>query len=206
MSFKRKDLVFGATSKRMETQHLELVNSDLKKKQDKINNLQEETKKIKDDARWGDRWDKLEAMEEIARTKSTAKNAQKALKTLGDSPFFSRLDFQEGGSRKDICYISKGNITDLLTSQDNVNYVNWRAPIASLYYKFNGRPMRNVSYNAPRGKIDGDIALVARMKIKDRDLKELFISSNGMVTLSGDYDPSKDFSNVQKNNRGRSSG
>ena len=63
MSFKRKDLVFGATSKRMETQHLELVNSDLKKKQDKINNLQEETKKIKDDARWGDRWDKLEAME-----------------------------------------------------------------------------------------------------------------------------------------------
>ena len=198
MSFKRKDLVFGATSKRMETQHLELVNSDLKKKQDRINNLQEETKKIKDDARWGDRWDKLEAMEEIARTKSTAKNAQKALKTLGDSPFFSRLDFQEGGSRKDICYISKGNITDLLTSQDNVNYVNWRAPIASLYYKFNGRPMRNVSYNAPRGKIDGDIALVARMKIKDKDLKELFISSNGMVTLSGDYDPSKDFSNVQK--------
>ena len=191
MAFKRKDLVFGATSKRMETQHLELVSDDFDKKKSKINNLAEETKKIKDDAKWGDRWDKLEAMEEISRAKSSAKNIKSALKTLDESPFFSRLDFQEGSSRKDICYISKGNISDILTSQDDVNYVNWRAPIASLYYKFNGRPMRNVSYEAPRGKIDGDIALVARMKIKNMELKELFISSNGMVTLDGNYDPSK---------------
>ena len=198
MAFKRKDLVFGATSKRMETQHLELVSDDFDKKKSKINNLAEETKKIKDDAKWGDRWDKLEAMEEISRAKSSAKSIKSALKTLDESPFFSRLDFQEGSSRKDICYISKGNISDILTSQDDVNYVNWRAPIASLYYKFNGRPMRNVSYEAPRGKIDGDIALVARMKIKNMELKELFISSNGMVTLDGNYDPSKDFSNVQK--------
>ena len=50
MSFKRKDLAFGATSKRMETRHLELVNDNLEKKKIKIDNLQEETKKIKDDA------------------------------------------------------------------------------------------------------------------------------------------------------------
>ena len=44
MAFKRKDLVFGATSKRMETQHLELVSDDFDKKKSKINNLAEETK------------------------------------------------------------------------------------------------------------------------------------------------------------------
>ena len=36
MAFKRKDLVFGATSKRMETQHLELVSDDFDKKKSKI--------------------------------------------------------------------------------------------------------------------------------------------------------------------------
>ena len=95
MAFKRKDLVFGATSKRMETQHLELVSDDFDKKKSKINNLAEETKKIKDDAKWGDRWDKLEVMEEISRAKSSAKSIKSALKTLDESPFFSRLDFQE---------------------------------------------------------------------------------------------------------------
>ena len=39
MAFKRKDLVFGATSKRMETQHLELVSDDFDKKKSKINNI-----------------------------------------------------------------------------------------------------------------------------------------------------------------------
>lgn len=196
--FRWRDLIFGATSRRMETQHLELVNDDLKNKKIKAENCQEEILRIKDDAKWGDRWDKLEAMEEIARAKSSAKTIKNALKTLEVSPYFSRLDFQEGSSRKDICYISKGKIGDIVNNQDNVSYVNWRAPIASLYYKFNGRPLRDVSYNAPRGRINGDIALVARMKIKNKELKDVSISSNGMVTLGRDYDPAKDFANVQK--------
>lgn len=47
MAFRRKDLVFGATSKRMETQHLGLVKDELEKKRQRVVNQQEEIKKNK---------------------------------------------------------------------------------------------------------------------------------------------------------------
>lgn len=197
-SFKRKDLVFGATSRKMEVQHLELVNNEIQNKKEKSDNSQKEILKIKESAKYGDRWDKLEAMEEISRIEHSAKYIQTALKDLKESPYFARLDFQEGSSRKDICYISKGGINSIIDNRDNVNYVNWRAPIASLYYKYNGRPIRNVSYRSPSRTINGDIAQVARIRIENKELKDFSASSNGMVTLSGDFDIVKEYSKVQK--------
>ena len=58
----------------------------------------------------------------------------KNLKMVRPSPYFARVDFVEDGSSiKDAFYLGKAMITDHETLEQVV--IDWRAPIADLYYE-----------------------------------------------------------------------
>ncbi len=69
----------------------------------------------------------------------------KNLKMVRPSPYFARVDFVEDGDpKKDAFYLGKAAVTDHQTLEQVV--VDWRAPIADLYYE--GR-LGEASYNCP---------------------------------------------------------
>lgn len=89
------------------------------------------------------------------------------LESSKDKPYFARIDFKEESAKKTSkIYIGKANIDD---DNNNLIVVDWRAPIASLYY--DGR-LGKVKYNAPAGKIQGDLLLKRLFEIEHGELKD----------------------------------
>lgn len=79
----------------------------------------------------------------------------KNLKMVQNKPYFARVDFIENGdTKRDAFYLGKVMVTDHETLEQIV--VDWRAPIADLYYE--GR-LGEASYNCPAGTIEGEIKL-----------------------------------------------
>ena len=70
-------------------------------------------------------------------------------------PYFCRIDFrQDGSSEIEKLYIGK---TSLSRVEDNSQLiVDWRAPIASVYY--DGR-LGHVTYSSPSGTLGGELLL-----------------------------------------------
>ena len=66
----------------------------------------------------------------IERYKQRIRN----LKTVRPNPYFARVDFVEnGGTKRDAFYLGKEMVTDLKTLEQVV--IDWRAPVADLYYE-----------------------------------------------------------------------
>lgn len=88
------------------------------------------------------------------------------LESLKDKPYFARIDFKEASVKEaSKIYIGKANVDD---DSNNLIVVDWRAPIASLYY--DGR-LGKVSYDAPTGNIQGDLLLKRLFEIKQGKLE-----------------------------------
>ena len=69
-------------------------------------------------------------------------------------PYFARIDFTDGSSAQtDRCYIGKIGVSD---QDGQIITVDWRAPVASLYYDSN---LGKASYQAPEGMIFGTLSL-----------------------------------------------
>ncbi len=82
---------------------------------------------------------------------------------LKNAPYFARVDFKIDGALKPrSVYIGLKTLQD---SEDYQMYVcDWRAPIASLFYEdFDGK----ASFEAPKGKIEGDLLLKRQYKFQD---------------------------------------
>lgn len=75
----------------------------------------------------------------------------KNLKKVKDKPYFARVDFIENGdTKRDAFYLGKVMVTDHSTLEQIV--IDWRAPIADLYYE--GR-LGEANYNCPARKYRG---------------------------------------------------
>jgi len=87
---------------------------------------------------------------------------------LENEPYFGRLDFQEE-SKPDAkpLYIGKRGMDLEKTGEPYV--IDWRAPVASLFYSFTGGDAP-VSYEAPDGTIHGEIHRKRNISIRDRTL------------------------------------
>lgn len=97
------------------------------------------------------------------------------LKIAKKQPYFARIDF-ENINTFDKCYIGKTGVIDF---DNNVITVDWRAPIASLYYDSN---IGKCSYNAPEGLIEGNLLLKRQYTIENSKL----INFNDVDTVSND--------------------
>lgn len=102
----------------------------------------------------------------------------KNLQKVKDKPYFARVDFVEDGTtNRDAFYLGKTFVTDHETLEQVV--VDWRAPIADLYYE--GR-LGNAEYDCPEGTIKGEIKLKRQYFFKDngelQDLMDIDITTN----------------------------
>lgn len=77
-------------------------------------------------------------------------------------PYFGRLDFEEQGKAMSPLYIGKVGV-----SGDDVRepiVIDWRAPVASLFYSFTGGD--HAEYEAPEGLIEGLVYLKRNIVIR----------------------------------------
>lgn len=90
--------------------------------------------------------------------------------TARGKPYFARIDFKERESaRAEKLYIGK---MSLMREEDQeMIIVDWRAPIANLYYE--GR-LGDSEYDSPGGKIQGDLKLKRQFSIDEGKLQEIF--------------------------------
>lgn len=92
------------------------------------------------------------------------------LLTARSRPYFARIDFHENDKVKaENLYIGK---MALIREEDQeLVIVDWRAPVANLYYE--GR-LGEASYQSPDGNIEGRLLLKRQFSIDEGKLKEIF--------------------------------
>ncbi len=91
------------------------------------------------------------------------------LTELHDTPYFGKVVFQENGAEKEAIYVGKYGLVDEKHYEPLV--IDWRAPIASLFYKGSVGPD---SYKAPVGEIEVMIHLRRQFLIREGLLKGVF--------------------------------
>ncbi len=93
-----------------------------------------------------------------------------ALERMIKSPYFARIDFKfDDEEEADKIYIG---ITSLIDDKSHdIHIYDWRSPISSVFYRFGtGR----VYYDAPEGRIDGEVDLKRQYEIKNGKLEYFF--------------------------------
>ncbi|MBN7772848.1 HelD family protein [Clostridium aminobutyricum] len=97
-------------------------------------------------------------------------NKMMALEKTVQSPYFARIDFQfEGENEVDQIYIGR---TSLIDETDVQIYVyDWRSPLASVFYRFG---VGKAFYDAPNGRISGEVSLKRQFEIHHGVLEYFF--------------------------------
>ncbi|NIK75448.1 DNA helicase-2/ATP-dependent DNA helicase PcrA [Paenibacillus castaneae] len=83
-------------------------------------------------------------------------------------PYFGRIDFQElpVGEEKPL-YIGKAGVAK--KGSNELLVIDWRAPVASLFYSFTGGEA-SVSYDSPDGEISGYIHLKRNLMVRQGEI------------------------------------
>ena len=118
--------------------------------------------------------------------KKDIESYEEAIKT----PYFARVDFTEKLGTLEEIYIGKQGISSSKDGEEIV--VDWRAPVADLYYSGTGG---EAYYKAPSGIIEGELSLKRRFLYKDEEIErifdeginELFISEEEGVDLVDEF-------------------
>lgn len=116
--------------------------------------------------------DNTEQFNDLILNTTLMNNIKQKLNSLNRScikPYFARVDFTEIHNRKQSLYIGKIGI--LKTEENEPIVVDWRSPIANLYYE--GR-IGNASYRCPEGIINGEISLKRQYTIENAKLEEIY--------------------------------
>lgn len=92
------------------------------------------------------------------------------LEAAKKKPYFARVDFKESLKEEaEKVYIGK---MSLMREEDQeLVIVDWRAPVANLYYE--GR-LGDSSYVCPEGEIRGELSLKRQFSIDEGELKDIF--------------------------------
>ena len=82
---------------------------------------------------------------------------------MKDSPFFARVDFRyEDEEEAEVFYIGIGNFAETAGTMPLI--YDWRAPVSSLFYDYD---KGEASYEAPAGRMEGEICSKWQYKIKN---------------------------------------
>lgn len=117
--------------------------------------------------------DNAEQFNELVINKSINESLSQKLKNLDKSlskPYFARVDFVEEGTKiKQDLYI--GKVSLMRDSDQELIIIDWRAPVATLYYE--GR-LGEASYQSADGEIKGEIKLKRQYGIEKAELQEIY--------------------------------
>ncbi|MBZ9688353.1 AAA family ATPase [Clostridium estertheticum] len=128
--------------------------------------------------------------EELALTQQVCEFANKNLQKYSEAvhkPYFARIDFSERRRDKESYYIGKFALNDSSEGEEKV--IDWRAPIAELYY--NGQQGK-VSYKAPIGFVEGELSLKRKFLIKEEKLENAFDEGINDIILRSSNDETTD--------------
>lgn len=107
--------------------------------------------------------DKIADYEEV-------QNRIEILKNIIKSPYFARIDFKyEDEDEYEKIYIGRASLKKDNSYEMSVH--DWRSPIASVFYRFVTGP---VYYDAPAGRIHGDVKLKRQYEINNGKLEYFF--------------------------------
>ena len=114
---------------------------------------------------------------ETAQYANKLEKLEKYKRVFG-KPYFGRVDFKEDDEELEAVYIGYQNIMN----DDNYDVMvyDWRAPIASMFYR---SEIGQASYTAPCGEISGEVGLKRQYEIDNSELKYFFDCS---LTITDD--------------------
>jgi len=84
-------------------------------------------------------------------------------------PYFTRINFTEESGEKNVYYIGKYGL--MTPDYQDVVVVDWRSPVANLYYSGQVGPMH---YVAPDGEVRGELTLKRQLGIENGELQTIF--------------------------------
>lgn len=109
--------------------------------------------------------------------KKEIENYQEALR----NPYFGRVDFNEKFGIEEKIYIGKKGITSTVDGEEIV--VDWRTPVADLYYSGTGG---YAYYKAPMGIVEGELNLKRKFLFNDDKLDKVFDESTNEIIINGE--------------------
>lgn len=137
------------TERQKEEQHLEscmtVIRNNIKAYEKEIAIMSADIKDMYDRYRDDDPEIFVELSNTITMNENMKTSLAKNLRAL-KKPYFGRIDIQEGTREKETFYLGKGGVMKDATT---ILVVDWRAPIANVYYE-NG--LGECAYKAPEGK------------------------------------------------------
>lgn len=93
-----------------------------------------------------------------------------ALEKLLNSPYFARIDFKfQDEDEYENIYIGRSSLIDDNSSE--IYVYDWRSPISSIFYRFG---IGEAFYEAPSGKITGEVNLKRQYEINNGKLEYFF--------------------------------
>ncbi|MCE5220272.1 MAG: hypothetical protein LLF98_03110 [Clostridium sp.] len=163
---------------------ISLINKNLKTELDKVTLVQKELIRVNRDM-WENSVHYIDDIDRLADIKQDLsiihitradhdkieKNIYK-YKSMQSKPYFARIDFKEDDEVAEKIYIGFNNLLDEDAYEAYV--YDWRAPIASIFYRCE---LGTASYKAPNGEISGEVLLKRQYEIKNGKL-DCFIDSN----------------------------
>ena len=93
------------------------------------------------------------------------------LHMVSGQAYFARLDFIPSGEGPETWYLGRWGVLDPVSLNPVV--VDWRSPVANLYYSGQIGPM---DYTAPDGRVEGELTLKRMLNVRGRELLSLFDS------------------------------
>jgi DNA helicase II / ATP-dependent DNA helicase PcrA len=108
----------------------------------------------------------------------THKNYEKYMEAK-EQPYFGRIDFREYKRSLETFYIGKLGLGDFIEGEEKV--VDWRAPIADLYYS---GTYGDAYYAAPQGVVSGDLSLKRKFIIREGKLIDAFDEGINEIILN----------------------
>ncbi|PGS53973.1 UvrD-helicase domain-containing protein [Bacillus sp. AFS041924] len=114
-------------------------------------------------------------------------NNRRNLRLAKNEPYFGRMDFEEEHKDSVPIYIGKVGVSDQAT--ENPVVIDWRAPIASMFYSFTGGD-DPAYYESPEGIIEGIIYLKRNIVIRKKNLQRVvdtYVKGNQDLSVTDDF-------------------
>ena len=153
------------------------IKDELLEKKNNYDNIENKLKALTKEAK-GSYNEEKETTEKICNVlRRDIKNYEEAIKV----PYFGRVDFRETKGVDESIYIGKQSVSSSKDGEEIV--IDWRTPVADLYYSGTGG---YAYYKSPNGIIEGNLSLKRKFLFKEENLEDIFDEGiNEIIIKSG---------------------
>ncbi|PRR83390.1 RNA polymerase recycling motor HelD [Clostridium vincentii] len=155
----------------------ELIKEEIQEKQSNINAIEQKVKNISRESGGG-------YSEEKETTDKVYEVLTREITSYEDvlkEPYFGRVDFREHRGLEESIYIGKKGISNVKKGEEVV--VDWRAPVADLYYSGTGG---EAFYKAPNRIIEGELSLKRKFLFNDEEIEKVFDEGINELMINGE--------------------